>query len=255
MNLKSNLLLIFLALLSLPAFSREAPEDVRIIDVRLRGSGCHLQSSNVLLSPDSRDLSIFFDQYSAEIGEGSENPNSLKAIKECHIQVQLAVPHGWQMAFRGVDYRGFVSLESQGTAFHRFSILQQGAPIVSMREAFLQGPLNTDYYVRHEVRPERITWSPCFRSGQAHVNLISQLGVSLNPRHSSRDFTQIVLDSADTSFKQNLSISWRQCSSPHDDRNPPGVKPAPERPGVKPRPEVPPGRGEDPPRPPRYGGR
>jgi hypothetical protein len=187
------------------------PPGAQVTDVRLRGTGCDMKNTRLVLSPDNSDLSILFDDYGVEIGMGTDQPQALQRTKDCHIQVQMMVPSGWQMAFRAADYRGFVNLSSQGTAFHRLSIMQEGAPIVSLREASLRGPLNKDYYVRSEVRPERITWSKCL-GGLTMVNLVSQLGVALNPRSSDRSLTQIMLDSADTSFRQNLSISWRRCA-------------------------------------------
>lgn len=202
---------ILSALFNFTALAQTVPTGAQITDVRLLGSGCDMDKASVVLSPDLKDISLFFDDYTVEIGNGSANPNLLSLSKSCQIEVQMQIPDGWQMAFKGADYRGFVSLSAQGTAFHRFSVLQEGAPIVSMKEAFLQGAKNEDYYVRSQVRPERVTWSKCL-GGLTTVKLVSQLGVSLNPRHSDRSLTQIVLDSTDTSFKQNLSVDWKRCS-------------------------------------------
>lgn len=210
-----------------------APFGARVVDVQLRGSGCDMQKSSVVLSPDAQDLSILFSDYVVEIGQGTDQPSALQRNKECQVNIQLDIPDGWQMAFRGVDYRGFVNLSAQGTAFHRFSILQEGAPIVSMREASLRGPLNDDYYIRNEIRPERITWSRCL-SGLTQVRLLSQLGVTLNPRHPDRSLTQIMLDSQDTSIKQNLSISWRRCSAARPENPRPPADSGPVRPRPRP---------------------
>ena len=228
--------LLFLALNFISgaiALAQSVPAGARITDVTLQGSGCDMAEASVVLSPDLKDLSLFFDNYVVEIGEGSQNPHLLKLTKECRIQVQLQIPDGWQMAFKGSDYRGFVALSSQGTGFHRFSILQEGAQIVSMREAFLKGPLNQDYHVRSEVKTERLTWSPCLR-GATSINLISQLGVALNPRNSDRSLTQMALDSNDTSFKQSLSVEWKRCSFSRPD-HPREQQPGPIRPGPRPR--------------------
>jgi len=202
---------LILILLSMKATAQSAPDRAAITAVHLRGTGCDQAEVAAALSPDFKDISLLFDNYVVEIGQGSSQPHRLDLIKDCQITLVLDVPAGWQMAFRAVDYRGFVVLSSQGTAFHRFSIQQEGAPIVSMREAALRGPMNDDYYVRSEVRPERLTWSRCLQ-GTTHVNLISQLGVRLNPRSSDRSLTQITLDSADGSLRQNLMVEWRRCA-------------------------------------------
>jgi hypothetical protein len=247
MNLKNIYFLLAITLTTLlpkESWSQTVPEGTRITDVRLNGSGCDMDKASVTLSPDLKDISIFFDNYVVEIGQGSAEPDRLKLQKDCEIELRIDVPRGWQMAFKGVDYRGFVSLSDQGTAFQRFSVLQEGAPIISMKEAFLKGPLQDDYYVRSQIRPERVTWSKCL-DGQTRVHLVSQLGVSLNPRNPDRSFTQIALDSADTSIKQSLSVDWRRCEISRPDPRP--RPPGPIRP--EPRPEPRPG---NPGRPPRY---
>lgn len=207
---KGFYLAVFSGVLTL-ANAQTAPEFAEIRNVQLSGSGCQEAEVAVSLSPDFKDISLLFDNYMAEIGQGSMNPSRLELTKDCQITLSVNVPQGWQMAFRAVDYRGFVNLSGQGWAFQRFSILQDGAPIVSMREANLKGPMNDDYYVRSEVRPERLTWSPCL-GGHTNVRLLSQLGVRLNPRSTDRSLTQITIDSADGSIQQNLAVEWRRCS-------------------------------------------
>lgn len=246
------------------ALAQESPDFAEIRDVQLQGSGCHDAEVAVSFSPDFKDLSLLFDNYLAEIGEGSLNPRLLQLRKDCQISLEMTVPQGWQMAFRAVDYRGFALLPYQATGFQRFSILQEGAPIVSMKEASLRGPLNEDYYIRSEVRPERLTWSSCL-NGRTEVKLMTQIGVNLNPRSSDRSLTMITLDSADTSIQQNLTVEWRRCAN---HRQPPITQPGrPERPPreeVRPvRPPPPengarpgnPGRPRNPVRPPQYSGR
>lgn len=235
-------------------YGQTSPDYASITDVRMSGTGCPEHQAAVSLSPDFKDVSILFDNYNAEVGQGSSTPlTQLKATKDCQILVQIQVPDGWQMAFRAVDYRGFVALSTNSMAMQRFSIMQDGAPIVSMKEANLKGPMNQDYYVRAEVKPERLTWSPCL-SGLTNVRLMSQITVHLNPRSGERPYNQIALDSADASVQQKLAVEWRRCSvsrpgrpapspivtppgSPRDPRDPPGVVP------------------REPIRPPRYRGR
>jgi hypothetical protein len=220
------------------AMAQLFPEGASIVQVNTAGSGCDQADVSVVLSPDLADLSLFFDNYVAEIGDGSANPSLLQLKKQCQIQVQLSIPDGWQMAFHGVDYRGFVTLSNQGLAYQRLSIIQEGAPIVSMNQANLSGPISQDFTMHDEVRPERITWSPCL-GGLTNVTLVSEIGVSLNPRSSDRSLSQISLDSADTSFKQSLSVEWRQCRV---------GRPTPVRP-IRPGPYQPPAQPGRPPGP------
>lgn len=218
------------------------PRGVQIVNWDLSGDGCDMDNVTVSLSPEAQDLSFLFDSYVAEIGPASENPLRKELVKNCRITIDLDVPQGWQMAFKSVDYRGYASLPQSGSsAFHRLSVLPQGAPIVSLREVSMVGPMNDDYYLKAVISPARLTWSQCM-SGRTQIQIYSQLGVRLNQRAPALRVDEaltIVLDSSDLSVKQNLGVEWRTCGS--------NVQPAP--PVVTP---APPGRPAPPPRPPRY---
>lgn len=211
--------------LSLISHSQTAPPGVEILSTQLRGSGCDFNNVSVSLSPNGTDLSLLFDDYGVELGTASLQPNQMTQIKDCQIVLQVKIPEGWQMAFKAVDYRGYVNLPQSGaSAFHRFSILQHGAPIVSMREAAITGPINDDYYVRAEIRPDRLTWSQCLRD-QTQIILASQLGVRLNPRAAKPDLVQLLLDSSDVSLQQNLTVGWRPCHLGGGNGRPPVIRP------------------------------
>jgi hypothetical protein len=226
---------ISILLFNLSLWAQSPPSGWQIIDQNLSGSGCDFEKVSVSLSPDARELSLLFDDYTAEIGNQSREPQLLQKTKECLITLKVQVPRGWQMAFKAVDYRGFVLLPQIGaSAFHRFIIQQEGAPLVSLQEALLTGPLNQDYFKRMMVRPERLTWSRCLQN-ETQISIGSQMGVRLNPRSPIKvDLAAISLDSSDVSLQQTLTVEWRKCfETPSEIR--------PERPVV--------------PRPPRYRGR
>ena len=197
---------------SIWAEAQTAADPIVITSVRLEGTGCEETTAAVSLSPDSQDLSVLFDNYSVEIGEGSSNPTLLRAQKNCNIFIDLHTPRDVQFAFKAVDYRGFVILPASAWAFHRFTYVSPNQQIVSMREASHQGASNQDYSVHFQQRAERMTWSPCGVQDQK-IQLVSQLGVQFFPRSTDRSIAQISLDSADASFRQNFSIEWRKCNS------------------------------------------
>jgi hypothetical protein len=204
-------------------WAQNSPRDVRILNVALSGSGCDMENVAVSLSPEATDVSLLFDSYLAEVGPSSLNPNQKTMIKNCQITMDVLVPMGWQMAIRSVDYRGFASVPEIGaTAFHRFTVMQTGALIVSLREATLVGPFNDDYYVKSEIKPERLTWSKCFSESRTQIHLMSQLGVRANPRASRPEQIMIALDSSDVSYQQNMGVEWRICPS---NGRPPGTPP------------------------------
>lgn len=211
-KLRSNFILCILLLLSSMELvaQEKTPHGAKILGVQVSGKGCEQTTASVALSENLLDLSILFDNYFVEIGQGSQNPNAASLQKDCYVQLQVQIPQGWQMAFRSVDYRGFVAVPASAWAFHRFSILAQGQPIASLREAIVKGPNNTNYTVHVEQRPDRYTFTKCNQAVQT-VNLLSQLGVAYYPKLKDRSIAQIALDSNDLSLAQNFSVVWKPC--------------------------------------------
>lgn len=192
------------------------PNGASIHNWSLSGDGCDMESVTVSLSPEAQELSFLFDSYISEIGPASSQPFRNELIKNCRILINMNIPSGWQMAFKSVDYRGFASLPQRGSsAFHRLSVMQQGAPIVSLREAAMVGPMNDDYFLRAEISPQRLTWSTCL-SGRTQVQIYSQLGVRKNLRAEPlrpEEALTIAIDSSDVSMKQSLGVEWRRCGN------------------------------------------
>lgn len=218
------------------AMAQSTPDHADILGVQVQGSGCDMSKTSITLSPDLKDMSVIFDDYVAEIGQGTQAEKALRLQKDCQILVDINIPQGWQFAFKSIDYRGFVALPASAWALHRFSAIVPNAPIASMREAQIQGPFNDNYVVHTDVKPTRMVWSPCNQT-QQRVTLLSQLSVSYFPNTTDRSIAQIVLDSGDASVRQSFGVEWRQCSSPAPNPRPPvyppapGPRPGPGRPG------------------------
>lgn len=215
-----------LFILSSIAWGQSAPQSAEIRSVMIHGSGCEESTASASFSPDLKDLSILFDNYSVEIGNGSQNPKAMTSHKNCYVKIDLYVPAGWQYAFKSIDYRGFVTLPGSAWGFHRFSSMAGNSIVPSLKEVTHKGPLNNDYTFHVETRPERRVWSNCL-SGNHQMMLLSQLGVSFYPKLTDRSYATINLDSQDLSLRQNLGVEWRRCSA--------GNSPAPGVPPRRPR--------------------
>lgn len=206
--MKSYFIMLFLSAI---AWGQSAPERAEIRSVKIQGSGCEESTASASFSPDLKDLSVLFDNYSVEIGKGSPNPNAMTQQKNCFVDIHVFVPAGWQYAFKSIDYRGFVTLPASAWGFHRFSSMSANSIVPSLKEVTHKGPLNNDYTFHVETRPERRVWSPCI-SGAHQIRLLSQLGVSFYPKSSDRSFSSLNLDSQDLSLRQSLGVEWRRCS-------------------------------------------
>ncbi len=228
--LQLEFLILFLLTFFFLQSQAQTPEQSAIANVMVHGRGCSSESTRASLSPDAKSLSLLFDEYKVEIGEGSSTWPAPKAVVNCHVSMDILTPPNWQFAFEAIDYRGYVQLPSSASAFHRLTYVNSQQLISSLREATFLGPINEDYYQHFQQRQERLVWSPCGARSQK-LQFISQIGVQFYPRSTDRSLAQISIDSSDMNIDQKLSVVWRTC------------EPLPERNSPFPRD----------PRPPRYG--
>ncbi len=185
-------------------------QSVAIRGVRLAGSGCNQATASAATTSDGRILSIIFDNYSVEIGEGSANPQARSMQRDCRVMIDVDVPAGYQYALEQTDYRGFVALPAGAYGLHRFTQNVPNQPIVSMREAQLNGPMNQNYQVSIKQKPGRFIYSACNTKTQT-IDLMSQIMVGYLPNSNTRALAMINLDTIDTQVASSFVLNWRRC--------------------------------------------
>lgn len=205
------------------SWGQSAPESAEIRYIKMSGSGCEDSAISASISPDFKDLSLFFDNHSVEIGDGSDNPNLTRLQKNCRIDVKIAVPDGWQYAFKSVDYRGFVALPASAYGFHRMAALSANGIVPTLREVIHRGPIFDLYTFHVEASPTRYVWSSC-SSGVQTMTFLSQLGVGFYPKMSDRSNAIVSLDSKDFSMRQDIGLVWKKCQYLNQPAPTPGLR-------------------------------
>lgn len=185
-------------------------QSVSIRGVRLTGSGCNDMSASASITPDGQLLSVLFDNYAAEIGIGSKNPQSTSIKRDCRVLVDVDVPFGYQYALEQTEYRGFAALPASAYGFHRFTQIIPGQMVPSMREAQLRGPIAGNYEVKVAQKPGRSPYSKC-NSPQQTIELLSELSVAYLPNTRDRAMAMINLDSVDTGVNSRFKLTWKAC--------------------------------------------
>lgn len=177
--------------------------------VRLTGSGCNSSTANANITPDGTYLSILFDNFKAEIGNGSENPQLTQLKKQCTILIDMDVPPGYQYAMEQTEFRGFAAVPASGYGYHRFTqLVDNGVP--NMREKQLRGPMGSNYEEIIRQKPGRSPWSVC-NSVQQTAKILAELSVAYLPGSTDRSMVQINLDSVDTGVQSRFKLTWRAC--------------------------------------------
>ncbi len=185
-------------------------QNVSIRGVRLSGSGCDAATASAVTTADGKTLSVLFDNYIAEIGQGSANPQLTSLKKDCHVLIDVDVPFGYQYALNQTEYRGFAALPKSAYGLHRFTQIIPGAPVASMKEAQLFGSLNSNYSVIVSTKPGREVYSQCNNKFQT-IDLFSQLQLAYLPNTSDRSIAMLNLDTVDTGVNSRFKLIWRKC--------------------------------------------
>jgi hypothetical protein len=208
--MKKMLVLMALTTVSTLAFTFASAQSVTIRGVRLTGSGCGPATATAVTTADGKTMSVIFDNYAVEIGNGSSNPQARSLQKDCRVMIDVDVPAGFQYALEQTDYRGFVALPASAMGMHRFTQNVPSQPIVSMREAQLKGPINQNYSVSIKQKPGRYIYSACNTKVQT-IDLMSQIMVAYLPNTTDRSIAMINLDTIDTNVASSFQFSWRRC--------------------------------------------
>jgi hypothetical protein len=167
------------------------------------GSGCPAGSASVTLSPDSKALSIIFDQYIVEAGGITGRTLDRKS---CNISIPLNVPHGYSVSIFKVDYRGFNFLPRNGQSRFTAEYFFAGGrgPILSKQ---FRGPLNDTYTFTNNLIAEALVWSPC--GAQTNLRVNSSMQTFTN---TAQEQTMSTVDSADIEAGLIYHIQWRRCT-------------------------------------------
>lgn len=177
--------------------------------VRLTGSGCNESNASANITPDGTYLSVLFDNFKAEIGQGSMNPQLSQLKKQCTVLIDMDVPFGYQYALESTEFRGFAALPASAYGYHRFTqVVPNGIP--NMRETQLRGPIGDNYEAIVRQKPGRSPWSVC-NSPQQTVQILAELSLAYLPGSRDRSMAQINLDSVDTGVQSRFKMTWRPC--------------------------------------------
>jgi hypothetical protein len=181
------------------------PDQVNILSMTHGGSGCPVDSVGASFSADYQYLTIIFDQYGAEIGQGVESP---KKRLFCHLVLQLDFPAGLSYALVDLTYRGFADLDmginASQTSTYYFQGFKKDDQYSFKTRIF--GPFIGDYDRTDSLG--LVSWSPC--NEKRGLNIVTS--VQLDNKKNKQGSGMITLDSIDSQVVEQYGIRWRRCS-------------------------------------------
>ncbi len=218
-----------LALVSINAWAQSGPNpyEVYIKNVSAVGNGCLDGTARTVLSPDSKTMSVLFDEYISEID------TSLRILdhKNCQLTIEMNIPTGWSYSLASADYRGFAELDSntmgvqeivylfadlgvpvfEGGLPNRSAVARKRSATFSSR--IIRGPFSGDYSFTNLVTVGEMPWSSC----DSRLNRDLKIQTTLMTRSLTRAPTKVAgvalmaLDSVDATVAQEFELAWRQC--------------------------------------------
>lgn len=176
-------------------------DDIQLGEPQYGGTGCPAGSASIALSPDSKAISVLFDQYVVEAG-GAKSLDR----KNCNIAVPVHVPNGFSVSVMAIDYRGFVALPRGGRA--QLSVdyfLAGGGRGVRTSKTFL-GEQASDYLKSDQLSLQAIVWSACGADTILRANT-----TMLVMSNRNREQALATVDSADIQAGIIYHIQMRRC--------------------------------------------
>lgn len=196
--LKLSAMLVTLAL-SASAFA----DDIYLGEPGYAGTGCPAGSASVTLSPDSKQLSILFDQYLLEAGGITGRRNDRKS---CNIAIPVHVPQGFSVSIFAIDYRGYNLIPQGGQSRFQVEYFFAGQRGPSAQRIF-SGPTDSDFTFTNNLQATALVWSAC----GADVNLRVNSSMTLQTNNRG-DQAMSSVDSMDISSGIVYHLQWKRCN-------------------------------------------
>jgi len=190
--------LFFATMLCTPVFA----DDISLGQPGYGGTGCPDGTVSVTLSPDSKSLSMLFDQY--QVAVGGDTGKSFDR-KSCNIAIPVHVPQGQSVSILKIDFRGFNHLPQSATSQFNVEYFFAGTRGPAFQRQF-RGSLDEDYLINNELTAEAIVWSGC----GADVNL--RTNSSMRVKTVSNREAMASIDSQDVNAGIIYHLQWRTCS-------------------------------------------
>lgn len=197
---------------------------IRLISAGSSGTGCPVSgSATIQMAPDNTSLTILYN----DLKLSSESQRGYQQLG-CLSRIDLQIPAGMQLELRSVDYRGFVSLDTEDVHSQvRSNVCFSGGsvedPSLRNRQSGcaapggfgtnFRGPIAEEFFIKSGVYGDRAGHSREIRNisrcnGIAKLRIRTTVGLNNQSDSASGLLT---LDSADLQFSQKYELFLAPC--------------------------------------------
>lgn len=225
-----------------------ASDNFNFDQFKLSGSGCPVGSYEIVRTPDKKNASILFSEFTAEVPQFSDsNDNNLYrrdrnrnlgnnsiAYKVCNIGVYAILPEGHKIegVYVDVQLRGGVVAEPGTSGQVKSELISWQGPRGQKEQRKVRiGQREWNNTTQHLIDEDWIidkqtfinmNRTLCARKGEklVHVNFQNSILTKLNNNYSNI-YAFIGLDTADFSNKMNINFKISKCQNGPSTRNRP----------------------------------
>lgn len=176
-------------------------DDIALGEPGYGGTGCPGGTVSTTLSPDSKSLSILFDQYQVEAGGDTGKSFDRKS---CNIAIPVHVPQGLSVSVLAIDYRGYNNVPAGGNTDFNVEYFFAGARGPTFKKTF-KGPLDSDYTIHNDITAQAMVWSRC----GVDVNLRTNSSIRVVTKNNKQALATV--DSEDVNAAIIYQLQWQKC--------------------------------------------
>ena len=185
----------------------DIPNGVKLGKPSYNGSGCSEETARVVLSPDSKTLSILFDHFESRAG----GTLGKRTTTNCRLKVPFHVPVNFQTIVTRLDYRGYVFAPQQGHTILRANYqtlsMNNSNPSSSIikRRKLISGPANLNFTATTRFRLNRFN----LKCGESFF-LDMGIQIVAVTNHDNQE-VMMALDSIDQTANVQYALKWKRC--------------------------------------------
>lgn len=176
-------------------------DDIALGQPGYGGTGCPGGSVSATLSPDSKSLSILFDQYQVEAGGDTGKSFDRKS---CNIAIPVHVPQGLSVSILAIDYRGYNNVPTGGSTDFNVEYFFAGSRGPVFKKTF-RGPIDEDYTIHNELTAQAMVFSQC----GVDVNLRTNSSIRVATKANKQALATV--DSEDVNAAIVYQLQWKKC--------------------------------------------
>ncbi|EEH41219.1 hypothetical protein PAAG_03505 [Paracoccidioides lutzii Pb01] len=180
-----------------PEAEEVSPAGVHIRGVSYGGSGCKQGSLDIEVDDNGTKCPIRTKDLYAVSGPDTSYPDRRRF---CQLNFDLIYPQGWSFSILGAEYKGYVSLQKDSTAWFKTTYYFSGESSQAVSRMDFTGPTSKDFEAQDVVVWD--TWSPCGNT-QTLLNVKQEVSV--------RGTGKLASTSTEGQFGHAVIFKWKRC--------------------------------------------